>query len=286
MKLGLLVSGDLGYAVLSLLKTQNAIVFVMTDKNSVLIKAYCINENIPCFIGNPRNEKSVSFIKNKYIDILMSVNYLFLIDENLINHPNILAFNIHGSLLPKYRGRTPHVWAIINGETYTGITAHLIDKDCDSGDIIYQEKIPISSDNTGGDILNIFKYRYPQIVIKILKDISSGNIIAKKQDENDSSYFPKRSPNDGRIDLSLDSKNIYNWVRAQSFPYPGAYLFYDSNRVIVDQVKIIDVDYDKSLKNGTVISVDPLLIKLKDGVIELAVLRDNKCTFKKNSILT
>ena len=63
--------------------------------------------------------------------LFFSINYLYLIDENLIKYPNKFSINIHGSLLPKYRGRTPHVWSIINGETKTGITVHLIENECD-----------------------------------------------------------------------------------------------------------------------------------------------------------
>ena len=70
-------------------------------------------------------------------------SYLFLIEKDIILHPRFLTFNIHGSLLPKYRGRAPHIWAIINNEKETGITAHVIDEKCDSGDIISQIKIKI-----------------------------------------------------------------------------------------------------------------------------------------------
>ena len=286
MKLGMLVSGNLGFTVLKLVDSLYEIVFVMTNKNSVSILDYCFNKKIPCFIGNPRNNKSSSFIQNKEIDVLMSVNYLFLIDENLISHPKILAFNIHGSLLPKYRGRTPHVWAIINGEVETGISAHLIDKECDTGDILYQEKIPISDNNTGGEILNIFESRYPEIAIKILDDINTDTIVRTKQSEDDSSYFPKRTPDDGKINLNLDSISIYNWVRAQSFPYPGAYMFYNSKKVIVDRVKIVNMIYDEKLQNGSVICEKPLLIKLKDGVLELSKIRNHDNIFIKKSIFT
>ena len=285
MKLGLLVSGNLGFTVLKLIDNLYDIIFVMTNKNSVQILDYCSNKKISYFVGNPRNNKSRSFIQNKDIDVLMSVNYLFLIDEALINHPKILAFNIHGSLLPKYRGRTPHVWAIINGEIETGITAHLIDKECDTGDIIYQEKILISNKETGADILNKFNIRYPKIIINILENINNDNINRIKQNNNSSSYFPKRTPDDGKINLNLNSKQIYNWVRAQSFPYPGAYIFYKSKKVIIDQVKIVDTFFDKNLVNGTITRTNPLMIKVKDGVLEISKIRNFQNIFKKNSIL-
>lgn len=286
MKLGVLVSGDLGFTVLKSIVNSYKIIFVFTDKNSNVISNYCNHKNIPCFVGNPRNNKSSSFVSNKNIDILISINYLFIINNNLINHPKILAFNIHGSLLPKYRGRTPHVWAIINGEKKTGITAHVIDNTCDTGDIIYQEEIIIKKSYIGADILKIFELRYPKITLKVLRDISKNSINRLKQNEKKASYFPKRSPEDGKINLNLKSKRIYDWVRAQSFPYPGSFMFYKANKIIIDQVKIINIKYDKGLKNGTIINVNPLMIKVEDGVLELSKIRNYSKAFQKNTIFT
>jgi len=131
IRLGLLVSGNLGSIALTNLESNHHVIFVMTDKNSVSIIDFCKHKKINYFLGNPRGGKCITFIQSFEIDVLVSVNYLFLIDKDLINFPKKLAFNIHGSLLPKYRGRTPHVWAIINNEKETGITAHRIDEGCD-----------------------------------------------------------------------------------------------------------------------------------------------------------
>lgn len=284
MRLGLLVSGALGYTVLKILDKLYDIIYVMTNKKSIQIVRYCLQNNIPYFVGNPRNNYSTYFIQDKAIDVLISVNYLFLIDENLINHPKILAFNIHGSMLPKYRGRTPHVWAIINGENETGITAHLIDKECDTGDIIYQEIIQISNNDTGADLLNKFVQKYPNIILKILNDINNNNIFKVKQNHKISSYYPKRTPDDGKIDLSLGSKQIYNWVRAQSFPYPGAYLFYKSKKIIIDQIILKDSVFDKKINNGTIINLHPLKVKVSDGIIEISKIRNYQDIFKINTM--
>ncbi len=284
MKLGVLVSGKLGLTVLKSIINSFEIIFVFTDKNSNYISNFCDRKNIPCFIGNPRNNKSSSFIFNKSIDVLVSVNYLFIIKKNLICHPKILAFNIHGSLLPKYRGRTPHVWAIINGEKKTGITAHIIDNTCDTGDIIYQEEITIKKSYTGADILKIFELRYPYITLKVLNDISKNSINRLKQDEKKASYFPKRSPHDGKINLNMKSKKIYDWVRAQSFPYPGSFVIYKSNKIIIDQVKVLSIKFDKKLRNGTIININPLRIKVQDGILELTKLRNPNESFKINTI--
>ena len=154
MKIGLLASGKLGYSALKHLVAKEQLVFVLTNIDSKEIIQYCKKSDIPVYIGNPRNGRVKEFLKDMEIEVLISINYLFLIDENLIQLPRKLAFNIHGSLLPKYRGRTPHVWAIINNEKVTGVTAHVIDSGCDTGDIIEQIEVSIDSKDTGADILN------------------------------------------------------------------------------------------------------------------------------------
>lgn len=273
MKIALLVSGDLGFIVLKKIIPNYKVEFVMTDKNSNHIKNFCQKNKIPLYEGNPRGSLSEIFYKKFSIDLIFSINYLYLIDENLIKYPNKFSINIHGSLLPKYRGRTPHVWSIINGETKTGITVHLIENECDAGDIIYQEELSIKSEDTGGSILNKFKMRYPEIVLDVLKNINTDNIQRLKQDHKKATYFPKRSPDDGKIDLSLNSKDICNWVRAQAYPYPGAFLFFEGDKVVLDKVMKTDMSFDKNLINGTIIKLNPLLFKVNDAILKVEKIR-------------
>jgi methionyl-tRNA formyltransferase len=148
-------SGLLGHRVLKYLYGKENIVAVLTDKNSIEINIFCNKMNIPCFKGNARNNKCVAFVEQYKDSILFSINYLFLFDEQILNIFKY-KFNIHGSLLPKYRGRTPHVWAIINNEKKTGITIHDITLECDAGDIFFQKEIPIKYSDTGFFILRKF----------------------------------------------------------------------------------------------------------------------------------
>ena len=121
MNICLLVSGKLGFVIMSeIVKTYN-VRCVLTDKNSEEIISYCAANNIVCYAGNPRNGKVRGLIDTIHIDVLLSVNYIYLIDAQIISWPSKYAINVHGSLLPKFRGRTPHVWAIINNEKEAGI---------------------------------------------------------------------------------------------------------------------------------------------------------------------
>lgn len=175
MRLAVLTSGEIGSTVLEQIANNWQINFVMTDKDSGRIQRLCKNTNIPYFIGNPRNGKCSNFLSDKEIDVLVSVNYLFIIENNLIQLPKKIAFNIHGSILPKYRGRTPHVWAIINGETTCGITAHRIELGCDEGAIVKQKKIAINKADSGGVILEKYSKQYFPLIKAVMDIIVDAN---------------------------------------------------------------------------------------------------------------
>lgn len=285
MKLGVLVSGNLGLELLNHLANLHDISFVMTDKNSTKIIDFCSYNDIDIFIGNPRRKIVEDFILNKEIETLISVNYLFLIGKNLINLPSKIAFNVHGSLLPKYRGRTPHVWSIINNEKVTGITAHLIDEGCDSGDIIEQVEVKIDNNDTGNDILNKFQSLYSVIIDKVLNQVENDSVNFKTQNNELATYFGKRVPEDGQINWGWQKERIRNWVRALAFPYPGAFTFIDNVKVIVDEVEFVEIGFNYDTPNGTLISLKPLLVKTPNGVIELKKLRENLPNFIISNIL-
>lgn len=280
MKIGLLISGNLGKIVFDHLSNSHSIVFVMTDSKSIEIIEECKEKKIKYFIGNPRNNRVLNFIKSIKIEVLISVNYLFLIEKNLIDLPSILAFNIHGSLLPKYRGRTPHVWAIINGEKETGISAHEIILGCDEGDILHQTKIKIRDEDTGGDLLLKFRSKYIKIVDLVLEKIFNNTLEKIKQKNSDSSFFGKRTPDDGNINWNLSMKKIKNWVRAQAYPYPGAFTYYGSKKVIIDKVSFTNFSIDKNILNGTIVLNDNYTyVKVNDGFLEINKIR-NTVSFK------
>ena len=280
MVVGVLASGIIGMKVIQHLFQSCHISFIFTDKASKDIIEICEQYKIDLFLGNPRNGRSDDFIRDKSIDVLISVNYLFLIDRKLIDLPRKFAFNIHGSLLPKYRGRTPHVWSIINNEKKTGITAHLIDDGCDTGDIISQIELEIDNNDTGGSILTKYAELYIPLVDEVLKSIDANTVSFKEQKNELASYFGKRTAEDGKINWDWQKERINNWIRAQAYPYPGAFALYHDKKIIIDKIAYCDYGYTNTMRNGLIISSDPLLIKTSNGVIEILELRTNNTIFK------
>lgn len=239
MKILVAASGELGFTTITDLFSDLQIKGILTDSGSTKIINWAKENNIPVIVGNPRSKSYFSMVEAMgEIDILLSINYLYIINLDLIQYPKIIALNIHGSKLPKYRGRAPHIWAIINGENEIGITLHRIDEGCDTGEILIQRIIPLTTVITGGEVLEIFSKQYPEIIREACRIIAQGKIVLKEQDHTQATYFEKRTPDDGEIDWRWDRKRIYNWVRALTAPYPGAFTFYEGKKVKIWNVRI------------------------------------------------
>lgn len=275
MTYGLCVSNDLGYVVLEYLHKHGLpINLVFTDSGSTEILEYCIHNNIVVFKGNPRNGRATAFIENNGIqfDVLLSVNYLFIIENDLINKSRKYSINVHGSKLPLYRGRCPNVWAIINGEEEEGLTAHLIAEGCDEGDIIKQSTFPISKEQTGYDLLVRSFEIYPKWTLDLVSDIESDLLTMTPQDQSKATYFGKRTPEDGQIDWNWQKERINNWIRAQAQPYyPGAFSFINHHKIIINKVSYSDCGYRWDIPNGKVVDLKDSkpYVKTPNGVIIL-----------------
>jgi len=270
---GILASGALGLQCVADVCKKRQVNFVLTDKQSTGIIDFCNGQSIPVFAGNPRNGKAIPFISAHEADILLSINYLFIIENDIIRFPKKYAVNFHGSLLPKYRGRSPHIWAIINNETETGISAHLITEGCDEGDIIYQERIPVHPDATGGELLQLFFEKYPSVISGVMDTLEGGEPVFIRQDETKATWFGKRSPEDGGINWDWHKERIYNWIRAQAKPYPGAFSFYHDQKIIIHDIEFSDNGFLYDDPNGKILSGGLVpVIKTPNGAVKLTSL--------------
>ncbi|MCU4177471.1 methionyl-tRNA formyltransferase [Carboxylicivirga sp. N1Y90] len=269
MNIGLLCSGKLGFNTLVVLVESFTPQFIFTDSNSKEIIDFAENKEIPLFVGNPTKKDPSTFLSEFVTDIVFSINYLFIVNTDVLNHSK-LSINLHGSLLPKYRGRTPHVWAIINGENETGVTAHLMEKGCDTGDVVIQRKIKIEQLHTGADILNIFESLYPEIIFEIVEMFFDNKLIYKKQNPLLATYFGKRTPEDGEINWDWNKERINNWVRAQAKPYPGAFTYHYGEKIIIHKISFSELGFDNTMANGLILKTEPKVhIKTSNGVVVL-----------------
>ncbi len=219
---------------------------------------------------NINDQNFLNKIKSLNLDLIVCVNFDQILKKDIINLPTIGCINTHASLLPKYRGRAPLNWAMINGEKYSGVTVHFIDEGIDTGDIILQEKIKINEDYYISDLLNKVKNIYPKIVLNAIRALESSNLNLIKPDLSKGFYVNKRSKDDGKIDFSKPSKDVMNFIKAISKPYPGAFLYNNNKKIIIWRARLdynISPQYE-SLDIGTVVfNNSNLLIKLKDAML-------------------
>ena len=171
---------------------------------------------------NPNVPEVVEQIRALQPDFLFSFYYREMLRRELLEIPKRGALNMHGSLLPKYRGRVPVNWAIIHGETETGATLHDMTEKPDNGDIVAQQAVPILSDDTALQVFHKVTVAAEIALNGVLPALLAGTAPRVKQDLSKGAYFGGRKAEDGIIDWSQPAQAIHNLVRAVAPPYPGA----------------------------------------------------------------
>ena len=156
-------------------------------------------------------------------DFLFSFYYRLMLKAPLLALPKYGAWNMHGSLLPMYRGRVPVNWAIIRGERETGATLHRMLEKPDAGGIVAQQAVPILPDDTAFEVSNKVTLAAEMALDGVLPDLLAGRVTAKPQDLSAGSYFGGRKAENGRIDWTQPAATVHNLIRAVAPPYPGAF---------------------------------------------------------------
>ncbi|HXZ88623.1 MAG TPA: formyltransferase [Candidatus Binataceae bacterium] len=170
--------------------------------------------------------------------VIYSFYYRNLLPEAVLALAPLGAFNLHGSLLPKYRGRAPVNWMLVNGEREGGVTLHHMVARADAGDIVAQRAVEITDDD---DALTLYRKIVPAgaaVVREYHPLIVAGRAPRRPQDLEAGSYFGRRRPEDGRIDWNWPARRIFNLVRAVTHPYPGAFCFVDGRKLYVWRARI------------------------------------------------
>lgn len=189
--------------------------------------------DIPVFCTDGKLAGYYDQIKNLSPDLILVIGWYYMIPEKIMQIAPKGSIGIHASLLPKYRGNAPLVWAIINGETKTGVSLFYFEKGVDEGDIISQEEFDIDPKDTIKEVLEKTKTASKNILLQSLPQIANGTSGRTPQDNSKATLFPKRTPKDGLIDWNRDSEAIRNFIRAQTRPYPGAYTIINGKKVII-----------------------------------------------------
>ncbi len=200
-------------------------------------ETYAIDHLVqPAF--NRRNYKNfVTRLKQYRADLVIVNSYSLILRPDILTIPPLGAINVHGGLLPHYRGANVLNWVLVNGERETGVTLHYMDEGIDTGDIIIQKKIPIGLLDTAFTLRGKLHRAGCELLSELWSLLEAGAPIpCHKQDDARAAYYRRRKPEDGRIDWSLSEKEIYNLVRALVKPWPGAF-YHDKTgkKVVIDE---------------------------------------------------
>ncbi|MEW6313362.1 MAG: formyltransferase [Pseudomonadota bacterium] len=172
---------------------------------------------------DPNAEEVVAQVASAQPDFLFSFYYRHMLKQPLLDTPKRGALNMHGSLLPKYRGRVPVNWAVIKGESETGATLHYMTAKPDNGAIVDQQTVPILPDDTAGEVFHKVTCAAEVALHRCLPQLIAGTAQARQQDLSKGAYFGGRKPEDGRIHWGASAQDIHNLVRGVAPPYPGAF---------------------------------------------------------------
>lgn len=209
-------------------------------------------------------------------DCIAVVAFGQFLSDKIIRLPKYGCINIHASLLPKYRGAAPVNWAIIQGETITGVTAMQMTTRMDAGDIIAQKTTPISPEETAGELERRLACLGAELLIETLGLIESGNATYVKQNDELATFAPKLKKEDGLIQWDMETQKVHNLIRGVT-PAPGAYTYYrksgttEKRRFIILKTRThYEVELRKSLQNpGELIEISPcgIHVATSDGLI-------------------
>ena len=189
--------------------------------------------------ADPNTEELVERLRAIAPDYLFSFYYRHMLSCEVLATATRGAYNMHGSLLPKYRGRSPVNWAVLHGEGETGATLHRMEVKPDAGPIVDQMAVPILPDDLAVDVFRKVTLAAEIVVNRSLPRLLDGSAPHVEQDLSQGSYFGGRRPEDGRIDWSRDARAIHDLVRAVAPPYPGAFTDIEGRRLTIHRTRLL-----------------------------------------------
>ena len=240
MKIAVFAYQDIGYECLKfLIETDEKIVAVVTHEDDPneekwfrSVADLARGNRLPVYTpASPNIESFINLMRNHSPDLIFSFYYRRLLSKELLSISPMGGINLHGSLLPKYRGRCPVNWVLINGESETGVTLHDMVEKADAGDILAQKRVTIDLDDTAFSLARKITSAGVQLLKETWPMIKSGSVRKIHQDSVLARTFGGRRPEDGEVHWNQSAMAIYNLIRAVTHPYPGAFTHYDGRKI-------------------------------------------------------
>ena len=273
---------EVGYECLSLLiERGDDVIALITHADSphekIWFKTPAVaarEKGIPVFtpesVNNPEWREKISALQP---DLILSVYYRHMIGTKILALPRLGAWNMHGSLLPKYRGRAPINWAVLHGEPRIGMTLHRMVRQADAGAVVDQDGVDIGHRDTAEQAFRKVLPCARRVLARQIDALLAGTACETPQDETQATCFGGRTPEDGRIHWAQTSTQIFNLVRAVTDPYPGAFIDVGAARLMVwwaeTDTPATRALYAESNQPGEILSVNPLVVAAGNDALEL-----------------
>jgi len=266
---------DAGYNIVGVITAPDKPAGRGRKINESAVKKYALSKGL--HIMQPTNLKNPDFLKELIsLDIDLQIVVAFrMLPVEVWSNPKFGTFNLHASLLPDYRGAAPINWAIINGETKSGVSTFYINEDIDTGAILKQESVAINATETAGDLHDKLMTLGSKLILDTVELIRSGKAKPVKQEEKKPKLAPKLNKDNCRINWENPKLQIYNQIRGLC-PYPGAWTILENGGEQIE-LKIYEtriLDEPHQLKNGTIIkSKKNIKIAVQDGFLDILELK-------------
>lgn len=195
---------------------------------------------VPILVQPPSSAPEYSDFESRFRalgpDLLVSFSHAMILHPGILTATRLMGMNLHNGHLPEYRGANVVNWAVVNGETHAGVTLHWMDQGLDTGAIIAAEQTPITREDTALTVRDRLVGLGWKLLDRHLPDALAGNAPGIQQDESRARVWPRRTPDDGRIDWSWPAVRIHDLIRALVSPWPGAwYLDGEGRRTVIDR---------------------------------------------------
>ncbi|MFQ5539509.1 MAG: formyltransferase [Candidatus Binatia bacterium] len=240
MKLAVFAYHDIGYECLkTLIEWSEEIVGVVTHKDNPneeiwfrSVAELARSHGLPVFTPrNPNTPEFVNLMRGLGPELILSCYYRKILSKELLAIPRLGGINLHGSFLPKYRGRCPVNWVLINGEPESGVTLHYMIDKADAGDIVAQKPVAIEIEDTALTLFHKLTAAATQLLRETYPLIKAGTAQRIPQNSRLATTFGGRRPEDGKISWELSALEIHNLIRAVTHPYPGAFTSYSGRKL-------------------------------------------------------
>lgn len=220
------------------------------------VKQFAMEHGIPVLQPEKvkKNQEFLEELKKLNPDLLVTCAYGNIVPQTVLDVPAFGCINVHGSLLPKYRGAAPIQWSIINGDKVTGVTTMMTDIGIDTGDILLKREVEITEDMNAGELFDRLSEVGADLLIETIEALQNGTLTKTPQIHSDATHTSMLSKESGLIDWSKDARTIHNLVRGV-YPWPVAYTFYQGERMRVLKTKVINSE-DTFTQSGQIIDVN------------------------------